>query len=175
MAVNWKDLCLTYITGWALIILITMGIAAAVLSEIPILSDSQALPQIIFIILYGIPLAFYFFRNKTRPREGAVISFACGATLTPFFLFSVFLFYKIVFFILQTNYSLNISDVNWAFMITELLFNGTLVLIYGLFLWFVIKEVHHDKEYRESREEILTDYKNFLNSFGKPKDIKKKR
>jgi|GEM_PF-6769089 len=169
MAVNWKDLCLTYIAGWALIILITLAIAAAVLSEIPILSDNSALPQIVFMVLYGLPLAFYFLRNKTRPREGAAISFAFGATLTPFFLFSVFLFYKILFFILQTDYPLDLSDVNWIFMITELLFNGTLVLIYGLFLWFVIKEVHHDKEYREARSEILTDYKNFLNSFGKGK------
>ena len=169
---NWRDLFLTYVIAWALFILIVIFSIAALLSSMA-LTDESATPYIVFGVIYGIPLLFYFWRNTSLVHEAAAICFVFGTTLIPLLLLVIYAFYSVIFFILQSG-SVT-SNVSWAFLVSELMMNGVLVLIYGMAIWFVTNEIFEEKEYRPVRDNLKEDYKNFLNSFGKPKKYYRKR
>ena len=168
MGVAWKDFILMYVIGFLLFILFNFfiaGIAATISFDI---MGFSILPHLLFILLYCVPLGFYFWRNDTRLKKAGFISFVFGFSLVPAIM-SIFFVLSYILITLAPKGGSLASGINWGAFVAEVIANGLSVLILGLALWFILKELKGEKEFQEIKEDLTEDYKNFLNSFGKDK------
>lgn len=166
MGLGLKDIALMYIIGFLLFILFNFVIAGiATTISIDVMGFS-ILPHILFISLYCIPLGFYFWRNKSSVKKAGCVSFVFGFSLVPviLLLFSV-LSYTIL--LLAPRGGTFGTGINWTTFMAEILANGLSVLVLGLGIWFVIREIRGEKEFQDIKEDLTEDYRTFLNSFGK--------
>ena len=169
MGLAWKDFAIMYVIGFLLFILfnfVIAGIAATISFDI---MGFSILPHLLFILLYCIPLGFYFWRNKTHLKKAGFISFVFGFSLVPIIL-SVFSVLSYIIITLAPKGGSFGTGINWAAFVAEMIANGLSVLILGLGLWFILKELKGEKEFQEIKGDLTEDYENFLNSFGKDKN-----
>ena len=169
MGVAWKDFFLMYVIGFLLFILFNFfiaGIAATISFDI---MGFSILPHLLFILLYCIPLGFYFWRNNTHFKKAGFISFVFGFSLVPIIM-SIFFVLSYVLISLAPKGGSLTSGIDWTAFFAEIIANGLSVLILGLGLWFVLKELRGEKEFQEIKQDLTEDYQNFLNSFGKDKN-----
>lgn len=174
MEVNGKDLAYVYILGFAVFILFTFGTAGLTMATSFNLNGISVMSYIFFIGIYGIPLGFYFWRNRPKLKEAAVISLGFGTTLVPSILFLMFVISYVLISIAGSGKayldSILFADINWGALIAEFIVNGILVLIMAVPLWFLVKEIRGEKEFEDIKPGLTEEYKNFLNSFGKDKN-----
>ena len=126
---NWKDALVAYVSGGALFLMLLpaglTGIAA----------------WLVFILPYGIPLAYVFWRDHFHLKEAALVSVVFGVTLLPLLLLAVWAFAGVLMLMgaLQPA-GTGISSLSG--FLPVFLFNVAASTAVGLAVWFI---THHAK------------------------------
>ena len=153
MKINWKDFGLSSAIGLILYIFsitaITfyydfvnthvINILHLTSADIGLLTSALAIFSDYFLV-FGIPLAFYFWRNKCELKEAAALSLIFGLT---FKLLRIILYVTIMMFTAFTWLIPRVVD--WPGLIFALILNGIWVVVYGSLIWFAINKLKWEK------------------------------
>ena len=139
MKINWKDFGAMFAIGVVLIVLVQLLFT---------LLDGEILyrPSLL-LISYGIPLMFYFYRNKTELKEAAVVSFYFGFIASIFF--NLILILLIIYPLVPTEFAGTFLMPEPIGLLIALFINSIIYailnLIYGLIIWFALKKLKWEK------------------------------
>lgn len=146
MKINWKDFGLMFVIGIILYILLTASKIASGRTEFQVGYTPQLVDILYIILLFGIPFAFYFLRNKSELKEVVVVSFAFGLTF-PILLFHLILFiYSLInSFSHDAVIMLYPGITNWPGLVITLITYAIIITIYGLIIWFAVNKLKWEK------------------------------
>lgn len=113
-----------------------------------ILIFAQETPSPLFLLIsYGIPLIFYFYRNKTNLKEAIIVSFAFGFVFTVIFslLILVLAIYPITPDLYDPTFLLPSPETLFLYISVASILSAIQILIYGLIIWFAAKKLKWEK------------------------------
>ena len=124
-----------------------MFIIGIVLMLLILIFAQETSSRLFLLISYGIPLIFYFYRNKTDLKEAIIVSFAFGFVFTVVFnLLTILLaMYPIIPDLYDSTFLLPSPETLFLYISVASIISAILTLIYGLIIWFAVKKLKWEK------------------------------
>lgn len=145
MKINWKDFGLMHPV--ALILMLALGLLTSTIAFlIPPTFESifQFILLGIILFSYGFVLIFYFWRNKSKLKEAAPVSFIFGFSFSILIFLTMFIIEYISCMIAQIE--MPVFEISDLFeLIRAFVSNAIIVMIYGSIIWFAVKKLKWEK------------------------------
>jgi len=123
--VSWKDAPVAYVSGGALfLLLLSAGLTGTA-------------AWLVFILPYGVPLAYIFWRDHFHFKEAAAISVLFGVTLLPMLLLAVWVFASAAAMAGVVRPEGAYTDGSLPGLVPVFLFNIAASTAVGLAVWFI--------------------------------------
>lgn len=128
--VSWKDALVAYVSGGALfLMLLSAGLTGTV-------------AWLVFVLPYGIPLAYVFWRDHFHLKEATLVSVVFGVTLLPLLLLAVWAFAGVLM-LMGTLQPAGTGMSSLSGLLPVFLFNVAASTAVGLAVWFITHRAKH--------------------------------